>query len=83
MSACSRATLAVAASMADWVSITWERAASMPACAESTCERDAASAAWALCSTARSSSSCCCGRALRLTSASVRVKRFCAAVSSA
>lgn len=69
--------------MADCASITWERPASIAACAEITCERAAESAAWALCRVARSSSSCCCGRALRLTSASVRVKRFCAAVSSA
>lgn len=83
ISAWSRATLALAASMADCASITWERPASIAACAEITCERAADNAAWALCRVARSSSSCCCGRALRLTSASVRVKRFCAAVSSA
>ncbi|MCY1540849.1 hypothetical protein D9M68_765140 [compost metagenome] len=75
--------LAVAASMADWASITWDFAAATPARAERTWALAAARAASALCSTARSSSSCCCGMALRATRVRVRAKRFCAAVSSA
>ncbi|MCY1365976.1 hypothetical protein D9M69_528520 [compost metagenome] len=83
MSAARRRVLAVAASMADCASTTWERDAAAPARAESTWERAASKAASALSSRARSSSSCCWGMAWRATRVSVRTKRFCVAVSSA